>query len=60
MRRAGAKILTEPTDHLYGERQYDAAKRQDVEDRIQKIDNQPSKGGGGRGRDEFRHGRGLR
>lgn len=23
-RRAGAKILTEPTDHMYGERQYDA------------------------------------
>jgi len=23
-RRAGARILTEPTDHMYGERQYDA------------------------------------
>lgn len=23
-RQAGAKILTEPTDHMYGERQYDA------------------------------------
>src|SRR5262249_4966098 len=23
-RTAGAKILTEPTDHMYGERQYDA------------------------------------
>jgi uncharacterized glyoxalase superfamily protein PhnB len=23
-RLAGAKILTEPTDHMYGERQYDA------------------------------------
>jgi uncharacterized glyoxalase superfamily protein PhnB len=23
-RRAGAKILTRPTDHMYGERQYDA------------------------------------
>ena len=23
-RQAGARILTEPTDHMYGERQYDA------------------------------------